>query len=162
MCSSVLLKRKRRGAYTASYGSTLRSIVWLLWNTGVQIPLHARCRSSSSRVRRADAKATKISKNINVIHGGNYLWIIFVNCLPCFILLFLKNITMDFIHRYIFRPWYTPIIQDVILINKLTRNGMEEIYPLKTHLWLKRRYNFTVYKHPISFFGNSSYLCIPV
>lgn len=115
-----------------------------------------------SRACRADAKATKISKNINVIHGGNYLWIIFVNCLPCFILLFLKNITMDFIHRYIFRPWYTPIIQDVILINKLTRNGMEEIYPLKTHLWLKRRYNFTVYKHPISFFGNSSYLCIPV
>lgn len=48
-CSSVLLKWKRRGAYTASYGSTLQALVVLVKH-GRADPLHARCRSSSSRV----------------------------------------------------------------------------------------------------------------
>lgn len=68
-CSSVLLKWKRRGAYTASYGSTLRSI------SG---SCKTRTRRSSartmpilfiSRACRADAKATRTLKNCRLYIG---------------------------------------------------------------------------------------------
>lgn len=90
-CSSVLLKRKRRGAYTASYGSTLRSISGSCKRRARRSSARTMPILFISRACRADARATRTLKNCRLYIGkifGTYR-----NCDSAVIFTFQRNIS---------------------------------------------------------------------